>query len=50
MTQFEVMCHLLAPQIQVAVFLAQVFACMGMLVQLKRQGLAASNDFNLLSP
>ena len=50
MTKFEVMCHLLTPQVQIAVFLTQVFPCMGMLVQLKRQGLAASNDLNLLCP
>ena len=50
MAQFEVMCHLLTAQVQVAVFLTQVFPCMGMLVQLKRQGLAASNNLNLFSP
>ena len=50
MTKFEVLCHLLTAQVQVAVFLTQVFPCMGMLVQLKRQGLAASNNLNLLCP
>ena len=50
MTQFEVMGHLLTAQVQVAVFLTQFFPCMGMLVQLKRQGLAASNNLNLLCP
>ena len=50
MTKFKVMCHLLTAQVQIAVFLTQVFPSMSMLVQLKRQCLAASNNLNLLCP
>ena len=47
-TKFEVFCHLTSTQIQIAIFLSQLFSCMGVLIEFKRKRLTTCKDLNCL--